>query len=224
MNERVAVLVDGDNISAMLAPAITEIAAGAGQLDAMRVYADARRSKGWHEATGYRLIHAGEGKNASDLLLVIDAMELALRNDFQSFVIASSDGDFVHLAHRLREMGRRVIGIGERKAPPSFRHACNSFTEVSSASGCTASNPREGIASQLDRDIRSVIAAHSRNGEGILIAELAPKMHARFGTRISTRPERTWRAYLLARSELYDLDPRGPNAKVRFKPGGFHAQ
>ena len=48
-------------------------------------------------------MHAGTGKNASDLLLALDAVELALRGDVDHFVIASSDGDFSHLALRLRE-------------------------------------------------------------------------------------------------------------------------
>lgn len=222
MNERVAILVDGDNISAMLASKIVEIAAHLGQPDAMRVYTNASRLTGWHQAHGYRLIHAGDGKNASDLLLAIDAMELALSAGFTSFVIASSDGDFIHLAQRLREMGRKVIGIGEKKAPLSFRHACNEFTEI-----CSPPKPPHAATlnakavTQIDRNIRHLIAAHSNKGEGMAIADLAQKMHAEFGTRISTYPERNWRAYLSARDTLYELDPRGAKAKVRFKQSGF---
>lgn len=55
--------------------------------------------------------------------------------------------------------------------------------------------------------------------EGMRIAALGPLMHARHGTRISTFPERTWRAYLAARPELYFLDPRGPEARVRLRVG-----
>ena len=53
------------------------------------------------------------------------------------------------------------------------------------------------------------------------ISELAPKMHSSHGVKISSLVERTWRAYLLKRPELYQLDPRGPEAKVRFVPQGF---
>jgi len=73
----------------------------------------------------------------------------------------------------------------------------------------------------LDLQIRETIAANSTNGEGIRIADLASRMYAKFGVRIGTYPERTWRAYLLARNSLYDLDPKGPDAKVRFKKNGF---
>jgi hypothetical protein len=46
-------------------------------------------------------------------------------------------------------------------------------------------------------------------------------MHVQHGIRISTFPEKTWRSYLQARPALFDLDPRGPEAMVRFRPEGF---
>lgn len=57
----------------------------------------------------------------------------------------------------------------------------------------------------------------------MLIGELAPKMHAKHGTQISRQPEGTWRGYLSKRPTLYDLDPKGPGAMVRFRPEGFAA-
>ena len=56
------------------------------------------------------------------------------------------------------------------------------------------------------------------------ICELSHVMHTQHQFRISTCAEGSWRAYLLARPMLYDLDPRGPDAKVRFKPKGFAAR
>lgn len=222
MNERVVVLIDGDNISAALASKILEISANLGQLRVIRVYTDATRLSGWHEAHGFGLIHAGTGKNASDLMLAIDAIQLALEGDFTSFVIASSDGDFTHLALRLRELGQMVTGIGERKAPLPFSHACNEFTEIEHSKK-TLDLAKGNIitATELDLCIRKTIAADSEKGEGIAITDLSLKMYAKFGIKISTHQERTWRAYLKARATLYELDPRGPNAKVRFINSGF---
>ena len=71
--------------------------------------------------------------------------------------------------------------------------------------------------------IRAMIAQHSKKGSGMRIAELAPKMHVAHGIKISTLPEKTWRSYLTARPALYDLDQRGPEAMVRFRPEGFAA-
>ena len=221
-NIRVALFVDGDNINAGFADMFMKIGRAEGCVDILRVYADATRNSGWQSKTGFRLIHAGTGKNAADLLLAIQALELALTQDIATVVIASSDGDFAHLALRLRELGRRVVGIGEKKAPERFRLACTTFREVALPQPDEAVAPAStGKVSTLDRNIRDTIARHSQNGKGMRIADLAPKMNAAFGIRISTYPERTWRAYFVARNELYDLDARGPDAHVRFKPKGF---
>lgn len=67
------------------------------------------------------------GKNASDIALVIDAMDLLHTGRFDAFCIVSSDGDFTRLAARIREQGVDVYGFGEQKAPESFRKACKRF-------------------------------------------------------------------------------------------------
>jgi uncharacterized protein (TIGR00288 family) len=221
MAQRVSVLVDGDNISGKHAGRILSVAARQGDLTVVRVYADAQRPSEWHGAIGYRLLHAGTGKNAADILLALDAMELLLSGDICCFVIASSDGDFAHLATRLREHGARVIGIGEEKAPHSFRACCSDFVEIGTTSAIRLVAPSATGVTELDRQIRGMIATHSKKAEGMRMAELGPKMHSQHGVRISTQPERSWRAYLAARPALYDLDPRGPDAMVRFRPEGF---
>lgn len=213
---RVAILVDGDNLSPAYAEPIAALGRAEGRIDLHRVYTDATRPSGWHEARGARMVHAGRGKNAADLLLAIDAMEHCTPGAFDALVLASSDGDFAHLATRIRERGLTVIGAGERKAPPGFRDSCTRFVTLDRSPRLPAQRP-----TPLDRNIRSVIAEHSRNGAGMRLAELAPRMHARFGTRISTYPERTWRAYFAARNDLFDLDPRGPDAHVRFRADAF---
>ena len=69
------------------------------------------------------------GKNAADVRLVIDALELAyLREHIDTFVIASGNSDFCPLAYKLREIGRTVIGMGVREATsPLFVKACDEF-------------------------------------------------------------------------------------------------
>ena len=218
MADSVAVLVDGDNITARYAATILEIARRRGSPAIVRVYADASRSNGWDDAAGYRVIHAGPGKNAADVLLAIDAMELLLSRDIREFIIASSDGDFTHIAQRLREHGAGVTGLGEMKTPIGLRACYISFIELDEVEVPVASS---AAASDLDRRIRSMIASHSKNGQGMRISDLSPRMHAQHGTRISTHPEKTWRAYLLARPHLYEVGARGPDAMVRFKPDGF---
>src|SRR5580698_1452439 len=67
------------------------------------------------------------GKNASDIALVIDAMDLLHSGRFDGFCLVSSDSDFTRLASRLREEGADVYGFGARKTPESFRQACRRF-------------------------------------------------------------------------------------------------
>ena len=68
-----------------------------------------------------------KGKNASDIGLVIDAMDILNGGRFDGFVLVSSDSDFTRLASRIREDGLDVFGIGEGKAPESLRNVCNRF-------------------------------------------------------------------------------------------------
>ncbi len=222
-SRRVALLVDGDNIGANRSMQLQSEASRRGRVDVSRVYASANRPSAWLTTPGYRLMHAGAGKNAADLLLSIDAVELALRAGIECFAIASSDGDFSHLAQRLREYGLDVLGIGEAKAPQSFRLACTQFIVLPACAPAAVRPCNETPISDFDRKIREMIALHSREGRGMRIVELAPKMHAAHGTRISSYPDRNWRAYLSRRPGLYALDPRGPEAMVRFRPEGFSA-
>ena len=222
MAQPVSVLVDGDNISGKHAGEIFSVAAQYGEPTLARVYTDAQRPSDWHSAIGYRMLHAGSGKNASDILLALDALELLLSKNVRCFVIASSDGDFTHLATRLREHGAKVIGIGELKAPSSFRACCSDFVEIGTPLYVPLVPKPPTAATALDHKIRIMIRTHSKKGMGMRIAELAPKMHSQHGVRISSYPERSWRAYLTARPSLYELDPRGPEAMVRFRPEAFN--
>ncbi|MEJ6397003.1 NYN domain-containing protein [Yoonia sp. 208BN28-4] len=223
MSNSIAVLVDGDNVSPSHARQIIAHAATCGQLQTMRVYCDASSGTGWHAADQFQVMHAGAGKNAADVLLALDALELALLRGVRHFVIASSDGDFSHVATRLRDHGAHVTGMGEAKAPAHFRAKCSAFANLGDATaGQATKGENTGDIAQLDQQIRSMIAVHSTNGEGMQIAQLAPKMHQKYAVRISTLPEKTWRGYLSARPNLFALDPKGKDARVRFLPQGFH--
>ncbi|MFX0542824.1 NYN domain-containing protein [Roseovarius sp. S4756] len=219
---RIAVLVDGDNISASHANEILSRAGNLGRIDVARVYAGMHPSCDWLNTPGYRLMHAGAGKNAADVLLCIDAMELTLTGELSAFVIATSDGDFAHLAHRQRERGLHVLGLGEDKAPKSFRLACSEFQHLESAVAEERLEAKQDDYA-FDRKIRSIIKKNSQKSAGMQIAQLSLEMKQAYGTKISSSIEGNWRGYLSKRPNLYDLDPRGPNAMVRYKPDGFAA-
>lgn len=198
----VAVFVDGDNVRPESGAEIRSFAQQLGRLDVVRVYGGAHPASAWMSAPGYRFIYAGAGKNAADLLLSIDAMEMLLLREIRTFVVATSDGDFSHLAQRLRERGAHVLGFGEEKTPESFRAACSKFSILSPKTGaapCKEKLEPEKSHSKLDEQIRRMIVLHSKNGQGMRITELAPKMHKAHGVMISSLPEGTWRAYLSKR-------------------------
>ncbi len=133
-----AVLIDADNIPDKFAPAILKEITSLGEPALRRVYADwsSERLRGWAEtARKYGLVAHQEtantkGKNASDIGLVIDAMDILHTGRFDGFVLVSSDSDFTALANRIREQGLNVIGIGERKTPESLRNVCNRFVFI----------------------------------------------------------------------------------------------
>ncbi|WP_306114766.1 MULTISPECIES: NYN domain-containing protein [unclassified Roseovarius] len=133
-----AVLIDADNVPAKFASAIIDEITAHGEAGLRRVYGDWSNPhlSGWTEAArnlGLVPHHQAantKGKNASDIGLVIDAMDILHAGHFDGFVLVSSDSDFTRLASRIREQGLTVIGIGEEKTPESFQQACNRFVTI----------------------------------------------------------------------------------------------
>jgi len=132
---RLAVLIDADNASAKIADGLFEEIAKLGEASVRRIYGDFSnaRSKAWADTLSKHAIIPQQqfanttGKNASDITLVIDAMDLLHSGRFDGFCLVSSDSDFTRLAARIREQGVDVFGFGEQKTPESFRQACRRF-------------------------------------------------------------------------------------------------
>ncbi|MBN9250245.1 MAG: Maebl [Mesorhizobium sp. 61-13] len=132
---RLAVLIDADNASAKIADGMFEEIAKIGEASVRRIYGDfsSARSKAWADVLSKHAIIPQQqfayttGKNASDITLVIDAMDLLHSGRFDGFCLVSSDSDFTRLAARIREQGVDVFGFGEQKTPESFRQACRRF-------------------------------------------------------------------------------------------------
>ena len=133
-----AVLIDADNTSARYAQAIFEEIVTLGEANVRRIFGDFSSSRlaGWDGAIKSLAILQNQqrsnttGKNAADIALVIDAMDLMHKGKLDGFCLVSSDSDFTRLAQRLREDGLQVYGFGERKTPEAFRNACTRFIYV----------------------------------------------------------------------------------------------
>ena len=135
---RFAVLIDADNTSPRIAAGLFEEIAKFGEASVRRIYGDfsSPRMKSWadilqkYAIDPYQQFAYTTGKNASDIALVIDAMDLLHSRRFEGFCLVSSDSDFTRLASRLREEGADVYGFGAQKTPESFRQACRRFIYI----------------------------------------------------------------------------------------------
>jgi uncharacterized LabA/DUF88 family protein len=191
---RFAVLIDADNTSPRIVAGLFEEIAKFGEASSRRIYGDfsSPRSKGWADVLQkyaidpYQQFAYTTGKNASDIALVIDAMDLLHSGRFDGFCLVSSDSDFTRLASRLREEGADVYGFGARKTPESFRQACRRFiyTEnlvpeapVSSASGEPAAprplQPGSAAVAILNKAIAQMDTEDGWVGLGVVGQRLA---------------------------------------------------
>ncbi len=210
---RVALLIDGENISCTFAPDIQRLARKVGKPLVRKVYGNASACGGWESQTGFQFVHTGSGKNSADMKLAIDAMGWACTDACDTFVIVTCDSDFSHLAYALIERGLVVVGIGEYHAAAAFRHACTRFHSLSPEK---TTHPAK---SHVDDLIVKVTQTIERFGveNRIKITELNGIMHHKHGISISNYQESNWQGYFSKRSDLFECDPSGPEASVRLK-------
>ena len=137
--QRLAVLIDADNISAAIAGEIFKKVCTIGTPIARRAYGMVKcfaSDGGWAKAQReYGVVARPQvsnvsGKNVADIALVIDAMEFLYKNPCEGICIVSSDSDFSALASKIREGGKAAYGMGGSKTPASFRNACTEFFEL----------------------------------------------------------------------------------------------
>ena len=133
--KNIVMLIDADNTKpGKLEAIIREISAN-GRIVVKRAYGNWKKDnlKNWEDEIKRLAINAiqqfdyVQGKNATDMALVIDAMDLLYRDMYDAFVIVASDSDYTPLAIKLHESGVYVMGVGEQKTPEAFRNACDEF-------------------------------------------------------------------------------------------------
>lgn len=135
---RLAVLIDADNASAGVIKELLEEVAKYGTATVKRAYGDwtTQNLVGWKEQLHRHAIQPVQqfaytrGKNSTDSALIIDAMDLLYAGGVDGFCVVASDSDYTRLATRLREAGKLVIGLGERKTPEPFIAACDKFVFI----------------------------------------------------------------------------------------------
>ncbi len=138
MTKKIALFIDADNISAKFGKQIFDVLESRGEIFIRRIYGNWEKTPlhGWNDCIlnfSLRAVQQTDfaaGKNATDMSLTIDAMDILHDGKAEIFALVSNDSDFTPLVIRLREGGMNIIGIGNAQASISFRSACNEFIDL----------------------------------------------------------------------------------------------
>lgn len=134
-DSRFAVLIDADNVSVKYIKIILDELSKDGIATYKRIYGDWTNPAliSWkstlldNSITPIQQYSYTTGKNSTDSAMIIDAMDILYEDKVDGFCIVASDSDYTRLALRLRESGKKVLGIGEKKTPQPFIVACDKF-------------------------------------------------------------------------------------------------
>ena len=192
-SRNIALLIDADNATpASLDPVLT-VLAELGTVNIRRAYGNWSKPglKGWSEMVHRHAIEPQQqfditkGKNATDMKMTIDAMDLLFGGRVGGFGIMSSDSDFMPLAMRIRQDGLPVYGFGAAKTPESFREACTRFIDVGALAKADAQDepedaPAGATRANIDEDLLKLlgnaIKASKRDDRGFAsLSEVAQR-------------------------------------------------
>ncbi|WP_125077357.1 NYN domain-containing protein [Pseudoxanthomonas sp. SGT-18] len=156
--KRIALLIDADNAPASKIDLVLAEVARHGVANVRRAYGNWKSPnlKSWEAVLHEYAIRPiqqfaySSGKNASDMAMVIDAMDLLYARNLDGFAIVSSDADFTPLVMRLLTDGMKVYGFGEKKTPSPFVNACSKFTYVEALGTPAADNGQASSTAPKD--------------------------------------------------------------------------
>lgn len=186
-DRKLALLIDSDNVSSKYLNGIFDELSQYGIITYRRIYGDftSQLNARWSEKLLEKSIipiqqfSNTSGKNATDSALIIDAMDLLYTSNVDGFCIVSSDSDFTRLASRLRESGKIVIGMGEKKTPDSFRAACTIFTELENLVE-TEQNVSATDKEAIEADIINIITMNDNKGKITGSGEIGSKLQNKY--------------------------------------------
>ncbi len=193
--QKIAMLIDADNTQLAKLELVIQEVNTLGRIVVKRAYGNWKKDnlKRW-EGEIKRLAIKPEqqfdyvtGKNATDMALVIDTVELLHTGMYDGFVIVASDSDYTPLAIHLREKGVYVVGVGEKKTPEAFRKSCDEFiflenlgTPVKAAAPAKAQNaPKAQTAAQPAKSAKKArkTKAQAAEEEAVAKAEDIDEIH-----------------------------------------------
>jgi len=155
-NDSIALLIDADNAPAAKIDFIIAELASYGVVNIRRAYGNWKKRglSGWEQMLHEYAIQPVQnfdivkGKNATDMSLAIDAMDVLYTKQVETFCLVSSDADFTPLILRLRADGKKVIGFGGKQTPVPFMNSCSHFLYLDE--GKSGESERKQKATSVD--------------------------------------------------------------------------
>ena len=171
--QKIAVVIDADNTQISKLEDVFHEISTRGRIVVKRAYGNWHKPtlKNWGEIIKRLAIKAEQqfdyvsGKNATDMALVIDTIELLYTNLYDAFVIVSSDSDYTPLAIKLREAGVYVMGVGEQKTPVAFRNACDEFLFLENCSSSVEGNDAHDVVSSSHSDVQDAASSSQSDAQ-----------------------------------------------------------
>ncbi len=210
----IALLIDADNASPSNLEAALTILGDLGSVNVRRVYGNWSKVslKGWsklvhrHALEPQQQFDVTKGKNATDMKMTIDAMDLLYGGHIDGFGLMTSDSDFMPLAIRIRQNGTPVYGFGTSRTPEAFREACTRFIDLDTLPAADADEgPNEIAKPAIDDNLVKLI------GEGWKASKRDENGYASLsevGQRVANRSSFDARSYGFSRlSELVQTLP-----------------
>lgn len=155
---KIALIIDCDNAKADAIYGIMEELSKYGETNIRRAYGNWKGTNPWEKVLHPFAIQPVQqfpytrGKNATDLAMTIDAMEILFTENVDLFAIVSSDSDFTPLAMKLRAKSKQVIGFGEEKTPQPFIDSCNTFTYIDKFKEPTENDDSTSTIEKIDKN------------------------------------------------------------------------
>ncbi len=214
---QVAVLIDFENVGLRAIQGLFDQISDVGRITIKRAYTDwsaARHTKEQVQDLGIEPVHlfhsTGSGKNSSDIRLVTDALDILYQAPIDTFVIVSSDSDFVPLVSRLRAGGKSVIGAGRRATTSrALVISCDRYIYLDEeARIVNASHSSESTNDSLL--VRGMMATMDEEGRvvGSKLNQTLQRLDPSFNFRAMGHS--TFTRYLEASGRVSVLRPRGP--------------
>ena len=169
--KNIALLIDADNTQPAGIDPVLTVMAELGQVNIRRAYGNFAKGNlaKWDKITNrygirpQQQFDVSKGKNATDMAMTIDAIDLLNQGKVDGFGIMSSDSDFTPLVTRLRQDGLVVYGFGSAKTPQAFKSACTRFIDIDqlirTASAGDTAPPGSAETAAADTDLQDLIGA-----------------------------------------------------------------